>query len=44
MVTDENGTVIRSVKEMRNGQNITIRMADGSADATVSERRKENLL
>lgn len=44
MVTDENGTVIRSVKEMRNGQNITIRMADGSADATVSERRKEDLL
>ncbi len=39
---NEDGTVIRSVEQVRSGDNIHIRLEDGSVRATVEEMEKDN--
>ncbi len=42
MVTDESGRLLRSAQEAGLGQNVVIRMADGSLDAKITGRREED--
>ena len=42
MVTDESGRLLRSAQEADPGQNVIIRMADGSLDAKITGRREED--
>ena len=41
IVTDEGGRVLRSSEGLQEGQNVTIRMSEGSADAALTAVRKE---
>ena len=41
MIMDENKTVVRSVKSLQPGREVTLRLADGSAKATVISLRED---
>lgn len=44
IVMGESGSVLRRTTDLETGQNVTIRMSDGSADASITGLRKEDLI